>query len=88
MRRTLAKKIAISLPAALYKEAEKARRSQGQTRSEFFRKAVERLLREEREREAVARYVQGYLENPETPEETNWIHKASMKALRESPWEE
>jgi len=54
-------KIAISLPEETLQSVEKERLASGLSRSEFFRRVVEEHLRRVKEREAVARYVQGYL---------------------------
>ncbi len=37
---------------------------------------------------AEEQYMLGYLENPETPEELEWICKAGLDALAEEPWDE
>ena len=62
-------KVAISLPADVLKAVEAERKARGESRSEFFRRAVEKLLREERESAAVRDYVRGYREIPESAEE-------------------
>ena len=81
-------KIAISLPDDVLKEIEKERLAKGVSRSEFFRRAVEEHLRRQRERELEEQYVRGYLENPETPEELEWVFAAGLEALAENPWED
>ena len=81
-------KIAISLPDEVLRAVEQERLARGESRSAFFRRAVEQLLRREREREADQRYVRGYLEFPETEEEDVWIRAAGLMALAEEPWED
>lgn len=81
-------KIAISLPAELLESIERARLANGENRSQFFCRAVEFFLRCQRERELDERYVRGYLEIPETPEELAWLQIAGMVALSEVPWED
>ena len=81
-------KIAISLPDEVLQAVEQERLARGESRSAFFRRAVEQLLRREREREADQRYVRGYLEFPETEEEDVWIRAAGLMALAEEPWED
>ena len=81
-------KIAISLPDEVYQAVEKERLAKGVSRSEFFRRAAEDHLRRAKERELEEQYVRGYLENPETPEELEWVFKAGLEALAENPWEE
>ena len=80
-------KIAISLPDDVLEEIEKEREASGMSRSEFFRHAVAEHLRRAKERELEEQYVRGYLENPETPEELEWVYKAGLEALAETPWE-
>lgn len=79
-------KISISLPEPLFAAAEKERRGRGESRSEFFRRAVEELLRRERQREEVARYVAGYVAEPETPYEVEDIDRIGRTALSGDPW--
>ena len=70
-------KIAITLPDEVLDAIEKERMTSGVSRSEYFRQTVEEHLRREKEKEDVARYIQGYLENPETPEEFEWALAAT-----------
>jgi Arc/MetJ-type ribon-helix-helix transcriptional regulator len=79
-------KIAISLPPELLEAADQKRQDRGETRSEFFRHAVEALLRQEQEQEAVQRYLQGYRDQPETDEEVEAIHRASGAVFEQAPW--
>ena len=81
-------KIAISLPDDVLQEVEKERSASGETRSEFFRRAVKALLKREREREAVEQYVRAYQEMPETEEEFAGLRSAGLEALAELPWDE
>jgi metal-responsive CopG/Arc/MetJ family transcriptional regulator len=80
-------KIAISLPDEVLQAVERERLVKGESRSAFFRRAVEQLLRREREREADERYVRGYLEFPETEEELAWA-QLGLAALAADPWDE
>lgn len=79
-------KVTISLPAALLRAAERERRARKETRSQFFRNALEAALRQQHEREASERYVQGYLAQPETEAEVAAIHQASRVVLDSEPW--
>lgn len=81
-------KIAISLPDDVHQAVEKERLATGESRSQFFRHAVEERLRRARDRELEEQYVRGYLENPETPEELEWVFRAGLEALAENPWED
>ena len=78
-------KIAI-MPQELLAAADRKRQDRGETRSEFFRHAVEALLRREQEQEAVQRYIQGYRAHPETDEEVAAIHQASRAVFEQAPW--
>jgi metal-responsive CopG/Arc/MetJ family transcriptional regulator len=80
-------KIAISLPAAVLAEVERERRVAGESRSEFFRLAVERRLRDERRREDVERYVRAYQEQPEDEEEIASARALGAAVLASEPWE-
>ena len=80
-------KIAISLPEDLLKVVEGERKARGESRSEFFRRAVEALLRQERERAAVEQYVRGYQKMPESADDVQSIHRAGVAVLTEEPWE-
>ena len=79
-------KIAISLPPELLEAADQKRQERGESRSEFFRHAVEALLRQEQNQEAVQRYLQGYRAQPETDEEVEGIHRASSAVFEQAPW--
>jgi metal-responsive CopG/Arc/MetJ family transcriptional regulator len=79
-------KVAISLPAGLYRTVERARKRRGQNRSEFFRDAVREALGRARERDADARYVQAYVDQPESTDEISRAQEIAKDALFESPW--
>ena len=80
-------KIAISLPDEVLQAVEKERLARKETRSQFFRRAVEQFLRREREREWDEQYVRAYLENPETPEELAWA-QLGLAVLALEPWDD
>ena len=79
-------KIAISLPQELLQVIDGGCRASGETRSGFIRRAVQALVRRERERELDERYVQGYLAKPETPEDAEAVYRAGLSALSQEPW--
>ena len=81
-------KIAISIPDDIHQAVEKERLATGESRSQFFRRAVEERLRRAKERELEEQYVRGYLDNPETPEGLEWVFRAGLETLAEDPWEE
>ena len=81
-------KIAISLPDAVLSGIEKTRKMTGETRSQFFRRAVEVLLQHDRERHLQEQYQRAYRRRPETSEEIGFAEDAARLALAESPWDE
>ena len=85
MRKTA--KIAISLPEEVLAAVERERRGRGESRSEFFRRAAEALLRRQREQEMVDLYLRAYQQTPETEEEVEAARRAASDILAEEPWE-
>lgn len=81
-------KIAISLPDDILDAVEKERSESGISRSEYFRRTVEEHLRREKEKEDVARYIQGYSDDPETPEEMAWVEATIPYAFEDESWED
>lgn len=57
--------VAISLPEDVLRAVGTERQSRGESRSQFFRRAVEKLLTEERQTSAIQDYIHGYREVPE-----------------------
>ena len=89
-------KIAISLPDEVLEAVEKERSESGISRSEYFRRTVEEHLRRtmdeqirrEKEKEDTERYIQGYLEDPESPEELAWSQGTMHYAFDDESREE
>jgi metal-responsive CopG/Arc/MetJ family transcriptional regulator len=79
-------KIAISLPENTLEAVEKERKISGESRSEFFRRAVEKLLKQEQEAKAVESYVEGYRAIPESAGEIDAVHRSGVSILSEEPW--
>jgi len=79
-------KVAISLPERVLAAVEKERKARGESRSEFFRRAAEKLLKQERESKAVKAYIKGYCVMPESPEEVEKAHRAGAAVLVQEPW--
>jgi metal-responsive CopG/Arc/MetJ family transcriptional regulator len=80
-------KIAISLPEEVLKAVEKEREGSGESRSQIFRRAVELLLRHQKEREISERYIRAYQQVPETEEEIAAARRAASAVLAEEPWQ-
>lgn len=85
MRKTT--KIAISLPEGVLATVEQERRQSGESRSQFFRRAVETLLRHQREEEMSEQYMRAYQRIPETNEEVEAARRAASNILAQEPWE-
>lgn len=79
-------KVAISLPEDVLEAVEAERKSKGESRSQFFRWAIERLLEQERDSSFVKDYVRGYQEVPESAEEVEAVHQLGSAVLAEEPW--
>ena len=83
-------KIAISLPDEVLEAVEKERlgRSKVLSRSEFIKRAVQQYLQTESENSLEEQYIRGYLEQPETTEECEWLGKAAAEVFTNNPWEQ
>lgn len=68
-------KVAISMPEDTLKAVEIERKAKGESRSQFLRRAIERLLKEERGTSAIQEYIRGYREIPESDEEVEAVHQ-------------
>ncbi len=80
-------KIAISLPEEVLSAIEREREDSGESRSQFFRRAAEMMLRRRREQEMSKQYIRAYKKMPETKEEVEAAWHASSAILAEEPWE-
>ncbi len=81
------RKIAISLPEETLTAVEREREESGESRSQFFRRAVELLFRHRREREMSEQYIRAYQQVPETKEEIAAARRAANTILAEEPWQ-
>jgi metal-responsive CopG/Arc/MetJ family transcriptional regulator len=81
-------KIAISLPKDVLDAVEEKREESGESRSQFFRRAAEALLKQQMERDQIERYVRAYSENPETEKEIESARHAASAILATEPWDE
>jgi metal-responsive CopG/Arc/MetJ family transcriptional regulator len=64
-------KIAVTVPAQLYKAVESARKQQARTRSAIVQEALRHWLRQQAHAVLVREYEQGYRRKPETKREIN-----------------
>ena len=79
-------KIAISLPEEVLTAVERERDESGESRSQIFRRAVDLLLRQRKEREMSELYIRAYQQVPETKEEVDAARRAASTILAEEPW--
>jgi len=79
-------KVAISLPEEVLSAVEKERKGSGESRSQIFRRAVELLLRQRREKELSEQYIRAYQKSPETREEIDASRYSANSILSEEPW--
>jgi metal-responsive CopG/Arc/MetJ family transcriptional regulator len=80
-------KVAVSLPAELIAQIDLERRSSRTTRSAYFRKVLERHLRESSHAALTDAYIRGYTEHPETEARVAAADAAAVEAMRELDWE-
>lgn len=73
------------MPEELLSDVEEIGMIRGESRSDFFRRAAENLLRQERERAAVEQYIHGYIANPESDEDEEWAKLGEIR-LSEGEW--
>jgi Arc/MetJ-type ribon-helix-helix transcriptional regulator len=81
-------KVTISLPQDLLAYVDRKQGESGLSRSEFVRRAIERMRRAERERELDDQYVRGYRDRPQTEAEFGWMEQTGLEALASLPWED
>ena len=79
-------KVTVSLPEELHREVERRRRARKQSRSQFFRNALLSILRDESERQAADRYMEGYRKQPEELPEVSAIDRLGRRVLASEPW--
>ena len=79
-------RVSISLPQDTLRAADRERRETRESRSEFFRRAIDELIRRRRERDAVDRYVAGYVAEPETADQ-DWVDRVGRDLLEQEPWD-
>ncbi len=80
-------KIAISLPEEVLTAVEREREESGESRSQIFRRAVDLLLRQRKEREMSEKYIRAYQQAPETKEEVTAARRSASTILAEEPWQ-
>jgi len=79
-------KIAISISSDVLDEVEKERKLSGESRSEFFRRAVELLLKRRSEQKISEQYIRAYEQMPENETEIETVRSAARNILAGEPW--
>ncbi len=79
-------KVAISLPEQVLSDIERARMVRGESRSEFFRRAAEAMLKQDQESKEIEAYIRGYRVSPESVKEVEVAHYTGKIALSQEPW--
>jgi metal-responsive CopG/Arc/MetJ family transcriptional regulator len=72
-------KVAVTIPADLFRAVEAARRDRAQTRGAALREALQQWLRAQKRTTVLRRYEAGYRRRPESRRE---IHAALASAVR------
>ena len=80
-------KISISLPKETLEVVDRERRSTGETRSQLFRRALDTLLAQAREKEAAERYVASYLAEPEEEYDVDDVDALGAEVLERERWD-
>ncbi len=83
-----AAKISISLPDEVLERADRERDVSGESRSEYFRRALETLFREQERRAQVERYVAGYVSEAESEYEVEFVDATAGEAWTAQEWSE
>ena len=83
---TRSAKIAISLPKDVLEAIEAECKASGESRSQLFRRAVDLLLRQRKERELSEQYIRAYQQMPETKEELTSARRSARAILAKEPW--
>ena len=81
-----ATKIAISVPAELYRAVEKARRTTGLSRSAVVQRALRLWLERSVHEAAMREYVAGYRARPEGPRDVKAAEAAAVRLLAGDAW--
>lgn len=79
-------KVAVSLPKAQFRVAEKRRRLLHVSRSAMVREALHQWLKAAEEQEASRQYLEGYRRHPQSPQEIDVMERAAAEALKHEAW--
>lgn len=80
-------KVGISLPEEVLAAVEREIQVSGESRSQFFRRAIETLFKLQHEQALNEQYIRGYEQVPETHEEVEAARSTASTMLAEEVWE-
>ena len=80
-------KVAVSLPAEVWKRLEAVRRARKESRSSLFLEAILAWLEARERAERIRDYERGYRDAPETAEEVKASERAAVALLAAEEWE-
>ncbi len=83
-----ADKVAISLDRELLKEAERLRKTTGESRSALMARALRKLLQVEEEQRLASEYVAAYRRCPETAEDERSARDLARRSIAQVEWED
>jgi Arc/MetJ-type ribon-helix-helix transcriptional regulator len=79
-------KVAFSLPRPLYRTVEQARRRTRQSRSAVMQEALRLWVARDQEAARIRKYVAGYRQRPEAPDEVAGLEAAGLEPWTDLPW--
>ena len=82
----LATKVAVSIPAELYRAVERVRRASGKSRSALMQDALRYWLTHQAHAEMVREYEAGYRRRPEGRREIKAAEAAAVRLLSTEDW--
>lgn len=86
-RRERVARIAICLPADLFRSVERVRKEAGLGRSTLVQRALEEFMARRERAALLERYVEGYRRAPEDIHEVEAAASAAAELLSREPWE-
>jgi len=81
-----ATKVAVSMPADLYRVVEGIRKRSGKSRSAILHEALRWWLERQRQLRLTRQYVAGYRNEPETRREIEMAQAAAVQLLSSQEW--
>ena len=82
----VATKVAVSLPANLYRAVEQARKKSGKSRSAVMQDALHHWLRQQEQAVLIREYESGYQKKPESKREVKASEASAVRLLAEEDW--